>query len=191
MILSSCSRQSPVHDQPGQVRDHGGHQKLHHTLGHDHARSAVRASTHPTNHRRPFFPRRVRARRHHPRDAPSAVRASTHPTNHRRPFFPRRVRARTHHPRDARSTVRASTHPTNHRRPLPFAGSHHAPPTDQAPTAPPGPLPARRGESRHRGARAGAPRGRAASKPRPPSRSATAAPEQSRTAHIARPRRLR
>ena len=65
------------------------------------------------------------------------------------------------------------------------------PPTDQRPIARPGPLPARRGESRHRGGRAGAPRGRAASKPPAPSRSAIVAPGQSRPAHIARPRRLR
>ena len=36
MIPSSCCcRQSPVHDQPGQVREQGEHQKLHHSLAHD------------------------------------------------------------------------------------------------------------------------------------------------------------
>ena len=38
MIPSSCCRQSPVNDQPGQVRDQGEHQKLHHSLGHDPTR---------------------------------------------------------------------------------------------------------------------------------------------------------
>ena len=34
MIPSSCSRQSPAHDQPGQVRDQGEHQKLHRVMEH-------------------------------------------------------------------------------------------------------------------------------------------------------------
>jgi len=32
---SSCSRQSPAHDQPGHARDQGEHQKLPHAKGHE------------------------------------------------------------------------------------------------------------------------------------------------------------
>jgi len=39
MIPSSCRWQSPEHDQPGHIPDHGEHQKLHHVMGHDPAGS--------------------------------------------------------------------------------------------------------------------------------------------------------
>ena len=38
---SSCSRQSPALDQPGHLRDHGRHQKLHHLMRHNPSTKAA------------------------------------------------------------------------------------------------------------------------------------------------------